>query len=446
MRKTGVVVGALLTAVVLVSSCAGFNPSDADETVIPDEVMLTGADLGDGARIADGGPGAEHPLPPLPCEPPTPVASTDPPTPTTSTDPPAAAAPTGERTINAAVGRYHVYEYVARYPGGAGPALTRLRDELTRCARSGPAESWKVLAVDNAGLLVLRDYRAGEASDAYYLGHAGDYLLAVLVVGDGTTDGDPTLASDLGSRALARAGGSRGEVTPPPTAAAAPTWSTYQADVTRVRPGPDRRTLLLDVDLPAGHPECARNPRITNYTEEPGPDGQPDRIYADVAVDSARSGMVGGCPTRTTRQVRLRAPKPIGDRLVVLNQETWARQADGYRRCDPTVGCTPPADHCDPVWITAAVQGMDVPRNSARNTERCDGSWLVLTLDTNSAACGAGGRPGCEAPPSVHRYFLHWESNGWRIVVRTQGHGCGDVLAVRPDFPRKLCQYLPATR
>ncbi|MEE6257590.1 RAD23 family protein [Plantactinospora sonchi] len=480
MRRSGVVLTAVLVVAMTLTGCA--RPSGVGTTAIPDEVLLTEADLGDGARITDGGPGAAHPLPPQPCTTPSPTgpsptgpsaagpSSTGPsaagPSPTgsegaTATAPsastpsstrsaagaiPAPAGPTAERTINAAVGRYHVYEYVARYPAGAAEAaLTRLRDELDRCARPTADERWKVLAVDSAGLLVLRDYQDGARSSAYYLGHAGDFLLAVLVVGEATTDGDPTTASSLGSTALTRAGGSRGVVAPPATPSGPPTWSTIQADVTAVRPGPDPRTLLLDVDLPAGHPECARDPRITYYTEEPGPDRQPDRIHANVVVDSARSGMTGGCPSRVTGEVRLRAPKPIGDRLVVLNYEAWARQGAAYRRCDSTVGCTPPADHCDPTWVIAAVQGLDVPRNSARNTERCDGAWLVLTLDTNSTVCGAGGRPGCEAPPSVHRYFLHWQEGGWRTVTRTQDPGCGDVLARRPEFPRSLCQDLPAT-
>ncbi|MEN3307047.1 MAG: hypothetical protein V7603_3249 [Micromonosporaceae bacterium] len=217
------------------------------------------------------------------------------------------------------------------------------------------------------------------------------------------------------------------------------TWTAYAADVTGVRRGSDARTLLIDVSLPAGHPDCARAPRVDQYTEENR------SIYANVVFESARSGVVGGCPAAAPGVATLRAPGPVGDRVVVLNQQAWAPDGPRYRRCDPVLGCAPPADHCDTTWVLAAVNGLDVPRNSARNIAHCDQAWLVLTLDVNSTACGAGGRPGCSAPPSVSRYFLRFTAPGWRVVARTAEGGCRAVLAVAPDFPRALCAHLPPT-
>ncbi|MFY1673094.1 hypothetical protein ACN27G_24540 [Plantactinospora sp. WMMB334] len=339
------------------------------------------------------------------------------------------------------MGDHRVYEYVARYPAGlADTALDALRGELSRCGRPAGGDDWKILAEDAAGLLILRSYSDGDATAAYYVGVARDYLVAVLVIGTRTASGDPTTASGLGSTALARAGGARGTPAPPTTAAGPAEWSTFQAEVTGVRRGPDPRTLLVDVALPAGHPECARDPRITSYTEEH------NLIHANVVQDSARSGMVGGCPTTAPGVARLTAPKPVGDRIVVLNGQPWAPDGDGYRRCDPDLGCTPPADHCDTTWVLAAMKGMDVPRNSSRHVEECDGRWLVMTVNLNSTQCGAGGRPGCSAPPSVYRYFLRFEPAGWRTVARSAGPGCADVLKAAPDFPPALCRTLPATR
>jgi hypothetical protein len=65
--------------------------------------------------------------------------------------------------------------------------------------------------------------------------------------------------------------------------------------------------------------------------------------------------------------------------------------------------------------VRAAIAGLDVPRNSYHNVEHCDQTSLVLTIDVNSTACGAGGRPGCSAPPDVHRYSLRWTPGGWRL-------------------------------
>ncbi|MFC6019427.1 hypothetical protein ACFP2T_24865 [Plantactinospora solaniradicis] len=457
---------ALVVAVTMVG-CAGGPGAGGGSSGIPDEVMLSSDDLG-GATISSGGPDGTHPLPPRPCAsvtgPATPAASvtgqatpaasvTGPATPAASgPTTPAATGPSAspgsasdgpqplaERTINATVGQYRIYEYVARYPAGlAQEAMDVLRDELSRCRRPAEGEDWKVLAEDDAGLLVLRSYSDGDATAAYYVGRAGEHLVAVLVIGTRMPNGDPTTASGLGSAALARAGGTRGTPVPPTTAAGPAVWSTYQAEVTGVRRGPDPRTLLIDVEMLAGHPECARNPRTDYYTEENG------LIYANVVLDSARADARNGCLSKVPGVARLTSSTPIGNRVVVLNNEPWAPDGAGYRRCDPNLGCTPPADHCDSTWVLAAIKGMDVPRNSSRNVEACDGAWLVMTLNLNSTQCGAGGRPGCSAPPALYRYFMRFEEAGWRTILRTTAPGCADVLRVRADFPPALCRTLPA--
>jgi hypothetical protein len=220
-----------------------------------------------------------------------------------------------------------------------------------------------------------------------------------------------------------------------------PRWGTYQADVMGVRKGPDERTLLIDVQVAGGHPDCSRNPQVTQYTEENG------LIYANVVYESARADMDGGCPDRETAVATLTAPQPIGDRRVVLNQQIWALNpvGDGYRRCHEQLGCTPPADPCDPVWTRYAKDRMDVPRHSYYNVESCGGGWLVMTVDANSAACGAAPRPGCSAPPDTTRYFLRFDSE-WRIVAGSRTGGCDAVLKVDPSFPRERCEGLPPTR
>jgi hypothetical protein len=292
-----------------------------------------------------------------------------------------------------------------------------------------------VVARYDRGALVERDYESGTAS--YFVGHAGGYLLAVLDVGVRVRSGDTTYVNGLGMRALERAGGSAGGMKP--TAAPPPTWSDYSAQVTGVRRGPTDRTALIDVTVPAGGPDCARDPRIGYYTEEN------NRVYANVVVSSAGAAVVGGCPERAPAVVTLTAPDPLGNRLLVLNQEAWKPDGGGYRRCDAALGCEPPSDPCDPGLLNAVRDGMDVPRNSAYSVEHCDPRWLVMSVDANSTACGAGGRPGCSAPPSVRRYFLRYDGR-WTVFASTTEAGCARVSEYEPAFPRRVCADLPAPR
>ena len=215
-------------------------------------------------------------------------------------------------------------------------------------------------------------------------------------------------------------------------------WSTYEATVTGVRPGPDPRSVLIDVAVLAGDDGCSRNPRVTYYTEEN------NRIYANVVQDSRRTQIVGACPTTAAAVVKLTAPQPIGDRLLLLNQQAWAPNGAAYRHCDQQLGCTPPADHCDRVWVQAAVTGMDVSRHSVGHVEGCDGTWLVMTVPFDPVPCGAEGRPGCTATVHVRRYFLHFADRaGWQVLAGSTAAGCGTVNDVEPAFPRKLCAELP---
>jgi hypothetical protein len=82
--------------------------------------------------------------------------------------------------------------------------------------------------------------------------------------------------------------------------------------------------------------------------------------------------------------------------------------------------------------------------NRGRTSSRAPG-MPSTPLGAGRTACGAGGRPGCSAPPSVSRYFLRFTAPGWRVVARTAAGGCRAVLAVAPDFPRALCAHLPPT-
>lgn len=219
--------------------------------------------------------------------------------------------------------------------------------------------------------------------------------------------------------------------------AAPPEWQSYAADVTGVRPGPAPNVALIDLTLPAGADGCSRNPAAAVFDQENG------HLYVNASFESARAQIVGGCPDNTPATVPLTVPDPLGTRVLVVNEQAWAPTGGAYRRCAPDVGCDPPADHCDPSWELAAFNGLDVPRHAYRSFDHCDQQWLVMTVDLNGGACGAGGRPGCSAPPSVTRYFLRFVA-GWQVLAQTRSGGCAAVLAAEPTFPTALCEHLTA--
>ena len=215
-----------------------------------------------------------------------------------------------------------------------------------------------------------------------------------------------------------------------------PSWDTYAAQVSAVHRGPDANTLLLDAEVRGGGETCARDARA-DQLEESG-----DAIWANVVYDTDTANP--DCAGWQTLSVTLTAQSPIGDRTIVLNHEQWAPGASGYHRCDSELGCNPPGDHCDQRWIDAAISRMDIPRHSGWSVEHCGDPWLVVSIDVNAGACGPeGGRPGCEAPPNVSRYFLRFGEWGWSTRTQTKSAGCDAVLAVEPTFPREVCEGLP---
>jgi hypothetical protein len=221
-----------------------------------------------------------------------------------------------------------------------------------------------------------------------------------------------------------------------PTTAA--TWGNFELEVAGVTSGPGARSVTITVRAPTG---CRRNLAVTNTTEENG------NVFANVVGDVLDPPPPAGCPspdgpTTTT----LTAKQAIGNRPLVLNQQAWALRNGTYRTCDQNLGCHPPADHCDPVWVRAAVRGLDVSRHSQGDVAGCDAHWLVMTVPDDPAACGAEARPGCTSTTAVRRYFLSWTGTGWEVVATTTDGGCTAVLKAAPAFPRKLCSAAGATK
>ncbi|WP_051767694.1 hypothetical protein [Amycolatopsis vancoresmycina] len=201
-------------------------------------------------------------------------------------------------------------------------------------------------------------------------------------------------------------------------------WRSFRADVTGIRPGPDERSLFVQVALPGKDPGCVREPRIEQLVE-----AKTD-IRADVVYSTRPAA--GGCQDKVPAELRLTTSAPVADRTVILNSDTgnaWHKLGAGWGHCDRQGTCAPPADHCDPAWIGAAVSAAGA--ESAGTTRACDPAWLLVDLLVRQTE-----------PPS--RTAFRWSDSGWTSFAQTRAAGCTDILAADRKFPVALCKTLPA--
>jgi len=211
-------------------------------------------------------------------------------------------------------------------------------------------------------------------------------------------------------------------------AATAPTtigaqWRSFRADVTGIRPGSDDRSLFVQVALPGKDPGCVREPRIEQIVESK------TDIRADVVYSTRPAA--GGCQDKVPAELRLTTTAPIADRTVILNADggnAWHKLGAGWGHCDRQGTCAPPADHCDPAWIGAAVSAAGA--ESAGTTRACDPAWLVVDLLVRQT----------EAPT---RTAFRWSDGGWTSFAQTKSAGCAEIRAADPKFPVALCKTLP---
>ncbi|WP_152546935.1 hypothetical protein [Amycolatopsis orientalis] len=195
-------------------------------------------------------------------------------------------------------------------------------------------------------------------------------------------------------------------------------WRTRTVEATGLREGADDRTLLIQVRIPEGSPDCARDPRIEGLTEENG------IIYAGTVI----SGLTGAdCRSTAPTEIRLTATSPIANRTVVLNSQTtaaWHKLPDGTWGHCGALGCDPPADHCAPVRV-AQTYGEAIDTD----TRACDQEWLVVD------------RVNFHRSPSI-RVLYRWAPEGWQPVMNVESAGCDEILAKEPRFTRALCEKL----
>ncbi|MCR6490316.1 hypothetical protein M8542_46670 [Amycolatopsis sp. OK19-0408] len=200
-------------------------------------------------------------------------------------------------------------------------------------------------------------------------------------------------------------------------------WRSFRADVTGIRPGPDPKTLFVQVALPGKDPGCVREPRIEQLVETK------TDIRADVVYSTRPAS--GGCQDKVPAELRLSAAGPVAERTVILNADArnaWHQLGAGWGHCDPQGVCAPPADHCDPAWIGAAVSAIGA--ENAGTTRACDANWLAVDLVVR------------QTDPPLRTVF-RWGGGGWTSFAQVKTAGCTDIRAAEPQFPAALCKALP---
>ena len=219
---------------------------------------------------------------------------------------------------------------------------------------------------------------------------------------------------------------------PKPESKAPPAAITVPDQVSGVSAGPGAEKVTVSVTAQTGAAGCSENARLDGREETS------KVVYATVVQDIAGTG----CPSFKPEKIVLTVSKPLGNRLLSINQQVWVKRNGAYALCGSGKNCEVPPGHCDPDRAQDVVAHMDVSRHSRGDVESCDGTWMVMTVPDDPAACGVGGRPGCQSNAHVRRYFLRYQGDGWATVARTTAGGCDDVLKAAPAFPRSVCAGL----
>ncbi|MFF3614838.1 hypothetical protein [Streptomyces sp. NPDC002580] len=225
-----------------------------------------------------------------------------------------------------------------------------------------------------------------------------------------------------------------------PTATTPIPWTTAQpSTVTGVRLGRDRRTLLIDIHVPSGARTCVR--KLKAVLTDP----MTDLARIQVTFTSPSGDRASGCTEESTATAKVSLPEPLGDRDVIVDNYTHFT-ADGAKppalRLCGELGCTPPATGCTAGSYDQALMAVGAPAHTYRNSEKCDGKWLVLDFSWRTGpACDGSADPACSARLG-DRWFFRSKKSGWDPIFRTSAGGCQDIQRREPAFPSSLCESL----
>lgn len=217
-------------------------------------------------------------------------------------------------------------------------------------------------------------------------------------------------------------------------------WTTMAPSaVTGAHLGDDRRTLFLDTQVPSGAHACFRE--LKAVLTEP----MTDLVRVQVTFTSPSVDRASGCTKESTATAKVRLPRPLGDREVVVDYNTvftaHGAEPPALRLCGE-LGCTPPTTGCTAASYEQALMAVDAPAHTYRDSEKCDGEWLVLDFSWRTGpACDDSTDPACSSRLG-DRWFFRAKKSGWEPMLRTSAGGCQDVQRKEPAFPTSLCASL----
>jgi hypothetical protein len=227
-----------------------------------------------------------------------------------------------------------------------------------------------------------------------------------------------------------------------PTPAVSLPWTTVAPSaVTAAQLADDRRTLTLTAQVPKGKRPCVRalKAALTDSSQK--------YMWVQITFSSPSGDRRSGCTGEGTASTRLRLPEPLGNRELIVDISTQFT-ADGAKlpalRLCGELGCHPPATGCTVASYEQAMIAADAPKHSYRDTEHCDGKWLVIDFhwptggvcgDTTESPSGCSSRLG-------DRVFFRAETAGWKPITASATGGCKAVRHAEPAFPTALCAGL----
>ncbi|MFF4249682.1 hypothetical protein ACFY1L_00520 [Streptomyces sp. NPDC001663] len=199
------------------------------------------------------------------------------------------------------------------------------------------------------------------------------------------------------------------------------------------------RTVLLEAQVPSGERPCVRDLKAVLT------DPVQDLVRVQITFYSPSGDRRSGCTKEKVATARVRLPVPLGSRELVVDHDTLFT-ADGAKlpalRLCGELGCTPPATGCTTASYEQALIAVDAPAHTYRDSEKCDGKWLVMDFSWRTGpACGDSSGTGCSSRLG-DRWFFRAEKKGWVPIAEGAAGGCRDVQRREPEFPASLCESL----
>lgn len=252
-------------------------------------------------------------------------------------------------------------------------------------------------------------------------------LVALALVACGSGNDDDVAAGDDGGD------GDSGEDGRP--------WTNRSWRAPQLTDDPTAIVLTYRGPSPDDGAECEEQPVATAEPSEPGVVAVWVKLFDDWADPS--------CPM-VDQQITLTLDEPLGDRVLEEPSTGWRYRLSGDRlavvpestpcgRADCSTPALQPSP-CDTATIRAAVD-REIDGGIRLNGEpQCDGSFLVITIDTGSSGCPPTDGEGPSPCQNLSRAYFVAREGQWRIVTYAADLTCTAVdNSTHILFPTSMC-------